>query len=192
MFTSLLSYFRKKRIDDLALKMPRDELLRRSRLLIVDDEEPAFLQDLRGAGFAVDHVVDIDKTNMNIIEKPFFDLILLDFGRVGKAFGSDEGLSLLRHIKRVNPSAIVIAYTSKALKIEHADFYRLTDGALAKDAGIQESLERLEDGLRKAHSITNVWQTLLTLCDIKPGSKDDFVLQDIYVRALSNQRKRQT
>src|SRR5215471_12154911 len=115
------------------------------------------LQDLKSAGFAVDHVKDIDTSNMNIVENQRYDLILLDFGRVGGAFGSDEGLSLLRHIKRVNPSAVVIANTSTALKAEHADFYRLTDGVLAKDAGIQESLERLEAGLKKAHSIPNIW-----------------------------------
>src|SRR5258708_22699924 len=189
MFGWITSYFDKKAIVCLAMEMPREELLRRSRMLSIDDEDPAFLPDLRGAGFAVDHRLDIDNTNMNIIERHRYDLILLDFGRVGKTFGPEEGLSLLRHIKRVNPAAVVIAYTSKALKIEYADFYRLTDGALSKDAGIRESLERLEEGLRKAHSIPNVWQSLLSVCDIKPGSKDDLDLQDLYVRGLHNSGK---
>jgi len=69
--------FKKKTIDSLVLKMPRDELRRRSRILIIDDEEPAFLQDLRGAGFAVDYAPDINNANMNIIETPRYDLILL-------------------------------------------------------------------------------------------------------------------
>ena len=100
-------------------------------------------------------------------------MILLDFGDVGAAFGQDQGLSLLKHIKRVNPAIVVLSYTSKALETRHADFYRQTDGALAKDAGIQESLEKIEDALRKAHSIKNVWTGLLCLCDVTPGSAED-------------------
>ena len=103
---------------------------------------------------------------------------MLDFGNVGKSFGADEGLSLLRHIKRVNPAIVVLSYTSRALSTVHADFYRHTDGVLAKDAGIAESLEKIEEGLKKAHSIDNVWLGLITLAGINPGSEEDKRYQD--------------
>lgn len=188
----MFGLFKKKTIDGLSLKLPREELLRKGRILIIDDEEPAFLADLRRARFSADHLSDVDQNNMDVLDRPTYDLMLLDFGNVGRHFGNDQGLSLLRHIKRVNPSVIVFAYTSKALKIEHADFYRLTDGSLAKDAGIQESLQKIEEGLRKAFSIANVWSGLLAVCDIKPGSADDLELQDLFVRGLSNKKKMQT
>jgi DNA-binding response OmpR family regulator len=187
----MISFFAKKQISSLTVKLPREELLRRSRILIVDDEPLDLLQDLKAARFAVDQVQDIDNTNLDIIDRPLYDLILLDFGKVGKHFGGDEGLSLLKHIKRVNPAIVVFAYTSKALRTEHADFYRMADGVLAKDAGITASMEKIEEGLRKAHSLPNVWSSLLTVCDINPGSKEDLELQDLFVRGLNSQSKMQ-
>lgn len=185
----MLGFFEKKQISSLVTKLPREELLRRSRILIIDDEQPDIITDLKGARFSVDYVPDVDATNMDVIERQLYDLVLLDFGRVGTHFGADEGLSLLRHIKRVNPAIVVLTYTSKALKTEHADFYRLADATLAKDAGIQESLQKIEEGLRKAHSLPNVWASLLAVCDIKPGSKEDADLQDLLVRGLNKKAK---
>ena len=182
-------FWPKKQVSSLAVKLPREELVRRSRILIIDDEPLDLVRDLKKARFAVEQVTDIDSNNFDMVDRPIFDLILLDFGKVGKHFGEDEGLSLLRHIKRVNPAVVVLAYTSKALRSEHADFYRLADGVLAKDAGITESMEKIEEGLRKAHSLLNVWSGLLAVCDIKPGAKEDLEMQDLFVRGLNKQSK---
>ncbi|MGA7700180.1 MAG: response regulator [Thermoguttaceae bacterium] len=182
-------FFRKKQIDSLSVKMPREELVRRSRILIIDDERPDLMDDLKAAHFSVDHETDIVAEKIDLIEKSLYDLVLLDFGDVGAAFGQDQGLSLLKHIKRVNPAIVILSYTSKALETRHADFYRQTDGVLAKDAGIQESLEKIEDALRKAHSIKNLWAGLLSLCDVVPGSPENLAWQDLFVRGRTSQRK---
>jgi len=181
--------FSKKSIHDVKLTLPREEILRRSRILIVDDEKPEIINDLKKARFSVDYESDITKDNMNIVDQSTYDLILLDFGNVGKSFGADEGLSLLRYIKRVNPAIVVLTYTSKALSTTHADFYRHADGVLAKDAGIAESLEKIEEGLKKAHSIENVWLGLITLAGIVPGSDEDARFQDLLVRGFHSKRK---
>jgi len=182
---------KRQRIDSLDLKLSRDDLLRRSRILIIDDERPELIEDLQSAGFAVDYVSDITTQNIGLVDKQQYDLVILDFKSVGKAFGRDEGLDLLRHIKRVNPSTIVFAYTSKSLGSEHADFYRASDGVLKKDAGVSESLEKIEDGLRRSRRVQNLWSGLLHVAGITPGSEEDLVWQDLYVRGLSSPRKNQ-
>ena len=83
----------------------------------------------------------------------------------------------------------MLSYTSKALLSAHADFYRLSDGVLAKDAGIAESLEKIEEGLRKAHSLENIWAGLLAVSNVKPGSKEDVDWQDLLVRGLNKESK---
>lgn len=183
-------WFGKKRIDTLRATIPRQELLRRSRILIIDDERPTLVDDLHSARFAVDYVPDVAAGDLNIFERQLYDVVLLDFGNVGKAFGPDEGLSLLRHIKRVNPAIVILAYTSKALATNHADFYRLADGVLSKDAGIADSLERIEEALRKAHSLENLWSALVVVAGIAPGSQQDRDWQDLFVRGLSSERHR--
>lgn len=182
---------KKRRIEELDLRLSREDLLRRSRILIVDDERPDLIEDLTQGGFAVDYKADITNVDMAIVEKPMYDLIILDFKSVGQAFGPNEGLDLLRHIKRVNPSVIIFAYTSKSLGPEHADFFRSADGVLKKDAGIAESLEKIEEGLKRARSVQNLWSSMLHLTEIQPNSKADLDWQDLYVRGLSKQSKRQ-
>jgi len=181
-------WFSKRSIDEVNASLSRDELLRRSRLLVVDDERPDIVDDLKKARFSVDYESDITRDNMHIIESSY-DLILLDYGNVGKSFGSDEGLSLLKYIKRINPSVVVIAYTSKALNSDQSDFFRLSNGVLNKDAGISESLEIIEDGLKEALSTQNLWRGLLTISGIKPGSDQDKQWQDLFVKGLEKKDK---
>lgn len=183
-------WFSKKSIDEVKILLSRDELLRKSRLLVIDDERPDIVDDLKKARFSVDYESDITRDNMNILESTY-DLILLDYGNVGKSFGVDEGLSLLKHIKRINPSVVVIAYTSKALNSDQSDFFRLSNGVLNKDAGIADSLEKIEDGLKEALSTRNLWRGLLTITGTSPGSDKDKQWQDLYVRGLDNRSKLQ-
>lgn len=182
--------FKKKSLIGINANLPRDEMIRRSRVLIIDDEEPEIINDLCAANFSVDYLPDVTPDQMNYLDQGRYDLILLDFGNVGKHFGKDEGLSLLQHIRRVNPAVVVIAYTSKFLGTEHADFYREADLVLAKDAGIQDSTAKVEQGLRKAHSFENLWPALLSVCDIAPGSAQDREWQDLLVRSMDKQRYR--
>ncbi|MEW5797607.1 MAG: hypothetical protein AB1728_01250 [Bacteroidota bacterium] len=186
-----MEFFKKYKVEDIKIHLTREEIIRRSRILIIDDERPDLIDDLKKAGFAVDYEQDITKENMKILENPLYDLILLDYGNVGKSFGQDQGLSLLRFIKRVNPALVVYTYTSKALDSNQADFYRLTDGVLSKDAGIAESLEKIEEGLRRAHSLPNIWKALMQVADIKINSEEDKDLQDLYVRGLNSKKKLQ-
>jgi DNA-binding response OmpR family regulator len=179
----------KRNIGELTGEMPRHELVRRSRILMIDDEEPEIVKDLKSHGFAFDYEPDGDAEVLGKIEKRIYDLVLLDYSDVGTAFGNEQGLSILRHIKRVSPATVVFAYTSKALESHEADFYRLSDGVLAKDAGIQESMDKIEQGLQAAHSIPNLWRGLIQTCGVTSGSNEDAALQDAYVRCLSSQSK---
>src|SRR4051812_4790904 len=123
-----MSLLKKHQIDELDIPpLSREDLLRRSRILVIDDERPDLIDDLKKRHFFVDHLPDITKENLDEIERPFYDLIILDFGNVGTSIGDDHGLSILRHIKRINPTAMVLAYTSKALGTEHAEFFRMAD-----------------------------------------------------------------
>ena len=113
----------------------------------------------------------------------------MDFGQVGQSIGKEQGLSILKHLKRVNPAVVVLAYTSKALGTEHADFYRLADGVLPKDAGIADSMRRIEEALQTAHSVENVWRAVLSASGVRQGSSTDKEWQDLLVRGLKDQNK---
>lgn len=179
-----------KRIDSIRATMPREELVRRSRILIIDDERPELIDDLHRSHFAVDYEADIRPENLSEkLDNRLYDLILLDFGQVGEGLGKEQGLSILRHIKRVNPAIVVLAYTSKALGTEHADFYRLADGVLAKDAGVAESMRRIEEALQKSHSVENLWRGVLAVSGVQADSDTDKEWQDLVVRGIKKPKK---
>jgi DNA-binding NarL/FixJ family response regulator len=184
-----MGWFKSYKVEDLKTHLSREELIRRSRILIIDDERPDIIDDLKKAGFAIDYETDMTSDNMKIIENSVYDLLLLDYGNVGKSFGTHEGLDLLKHIKRVNPAIIILAYTSKNLSSDQADFYRLTDGVLSKDAGIQTSLEKIEEGLEKAHSIQNIWGSFLQIAGISVGSEEDKEWQNLYIKSFNSKKK---
>jgi DNA-binding response OmpR family regulator len=184
-----LMFFKKSRLSDVRVAIPREELIRRSRVLVVDDERPDLIDDLKKAGLAVDYEADINQANLATVEKPTYDLILLDFANVGRSIGADQGLSLLKHVKRVNPGVVILTYTSKSLGTDHAEFFRAADGVLKKDAGIGESLEKIEEALRKSHSPDKLWASMLSVSGIEAGTKQDFDWQDAFVRGLGSEQK---
>jgi len=110
-----------------------------------------------------------------------YDLVLLDLGNVKQKFGNDQELSLLRILKKMNSALVVLAYTYRALASDQADFYRLADGVLPKDASIEDTMEQVERYLRKAQNLENLWKGFLSVASVVPSSSEDRKLQDLLV-----------
>ena len=110
--------------------------------------------------------------------------MILDFGGVGKTYGPDEGLSLLRHIRRVSPATYILAFTSLSLHSKQAEFYTLSDGILNKDVGLQEAQEVLEDALRESMQIERHWNGLLQLTGVDPKSTTAKSLKAELIKSL--------
>lgn len=82
--------FGETKLRDFNSTLPREHLIRTSRILIIDDEKPQLIDDLQGQGFAI----DFDETGKKILdkaEKGFYDLLLLDFAGVGTHLGGERG-----------------------------------------------------------------------------------------------------
>jgi DNA-binding NtrC family response regulator len=172
-------------IADIGNTLSRDDLLRKSRILIIDDEEPPLKHDLEKEGFSVRWCSDVDAGIMQLIEKMFYDLIILDFSGVGKSLGTQEGLDILKHVKRVAPAVFVLSYTSKSLKQKDGDFYRLTDGDLPKDAGVRDSVEKIETALSTARSAGRLWKLLLDRIDLDAANYKAKTLQETLINSSS-------
>lgn len=157
--------------------LTREELIRRSRILVIDDETPPLIEDLRREGFSVDH--DSIGSEITKINRGLYTIVILDYSGIGRNFGKNQGLDLLREIKRCNPACYVVAYTSKSLKIHQSDFYRLADATLSKDSGWSETIEKVEASLREAYDVARLWDSVLTLC------KADNKQRKILTRALA-------
>ena len=49
--------------------------------------------------------------------------------------------------------------------------------------------KKLRRDCEKPHSIASVWNALLTVCDVAPGSDEDKMMQDLLVRGLTKHKK---
>lgn len=150
--------------------LSRDVLIQSGRLLFVDDEDVPLIEQLQHAGLAVDHDRSGSEFEGQVISQTY-DVVILDHSGVGSSYGADQGLDLLRFLRRVTPRSRIIAYTSKALKSGESDFFRLADAVLTKDAGMRESLEVVEEQLLKAFEKQHLFDALMTKISISSATE---------------------
>jgi hypothetical protein len=70
---------------------PFEEIKKRARLLVIDDDVFAYCELFKRDGYAIDQWSDVE--DLNKLENGIFDLILLDIQGVGKTISpSEQGL----------------------------------------------------------------------------------------------------
>lgn len=164
----IIAHFKKQpHLDSYDHALTRERLIQCSRILIVEDEEPLLIAELRREGFSVEH--DREGDDLHNIESQLYDLAILDFHGVGRRLGNAQGLDLLKHIRRVSPRTRVIAYTSRSLNAAESEFFRLSHVVLPKDMGLVDSLSLVETELRKAFSKEHLFESLIAKLSISSG-----------------------
>jgi CheY-like chemotaxis protein len=89
---------------------------KRARLLVIDDQEFAYERLFERDGYNLTKWKDIE--NLEPLENGEYDVILLDIQGVGKQYSEEQGLGILRHIRKSNPTQIVIAYSGDDYKLD--------------------------------------------------------------------------
>lgn len=182
-----LDFLRKKQtLSGFDAALPRERLIQSGRLVLIDDENPILLEELKDAGFAVDH----DKTGDNIqkYDQQLYDVAIIDYHGVGNRLGSGHGLEIVKHLRRVSPRTRLIAYTSRSLSATESEFFRLCHVVLPKDLGLGDSLMIIETELRKAFAKEHLFDALLTKLD-KVSYDDREKIQKELIKALSKKNE---
>jgi hypothetical protein len=91
-------------------KVEHDEIVRRTRILVIDDGEFPYGRLFKRDGYNLEKWSTLK--DMGALERGDYDVVLLDLHGVGKAESSDQGLGVLRHIRETNPAQIVVAYSN--------------------------------------------------------------------------------
>ncbi len=166
-----LEMFEKKELSEFNQLLSRERLIQSARITFIDDEEPLLIQELKEAGFSVEH--DRTGDNLHNIDNQIYDLAILDYHGVGARLGASQGLGLLKHIRRVSPRTRVLAYTSRSLNASESEFFRLSHSVLPKDQGLGDSLEQVEAELQKAYAKEHLFEALVSKLDMcSPADKE--------------------
>jgi CheY-like chemotaxis protein len=126
----LFKLFSRKTISDIP-SPPLEELRKRARILVVDDDENSFpVELLKKEGYAIDYWPKIE--SLSKLERGDYDIIILDIGGVAKEYSSEDGLGVLEHLKEVNPSQIVVAFSGQSFDLSKNRFWQLVPFPLNK------------------------------------------------------------
>ncbi len=132
-------------------KLSIEEIKKRTQVLFVDDEDfSARLSDIRGAGWNVHQVNDI--TNFNSTEIQNADIIFMDYMDVGKVLTpSEQGIGLLREIKKRYPAKFLIFYSGYAGFIPGHEVHSIADAWIDKHSDTYVYIDQIEASAIKIH-----------------------------------------
>jgi DNA-binding response OmpR family regulator len=150
--------FRRRRIQDCQATLPPSELIQRTRIVVIDDNSEEFpFEVLKKQGYSIDHwehVHDLAK-----LESGFYDIIVLDIGGVGQFLDKDnEGVGVLKHLKKTNPAQIVIAYSGQSHEPARIPFFKLADQFVPKPTSAITWKEILDDVMTNRLTVAYLWE----------------------------------
>jgi CheY-like chemotaxis protein len=131
--------------------IPHDEIVRRSRILVIDDQDFPYQELFVRDGYTVEKWNDVK--DLAELEQSHFDLILLDLLGVGRKESADQGLGLLRHIRSASPAQLVVAYSNADWPVRYQPFFDMADGVLAKTADYVDFKRLVDDLLDRRFSL---------------------------------------
>ncbi|MCI0631011.1 MAG: hypothetical protein L0Y44_10215 [Phycisphaerales bacterium] len=151
---------KKPTLSSIAPKSDFSALVKRTRILVIDDVETEFpFEILRREGYAIDYWKDAQE--LAKLETGYYDIIILDIGGVGRKLdAANEGAGLLNHIKSVNPSQIVIAYSGQSHHSNRIPFFKLADQYVPKPANVLTWKETIDDLIANKSTVAHYWTAL--------------------------------
>lgn len=107
-----------------------EQIVKRSRLLVIDDQDFSYMPLFKRDGYAVEKVANLRR--LPEIESGRYDVILLDLFGVGDKESADQGFGVLQHIRQHNPAQLVVAYSNAEWSLDYQPFFEDADAVLHK------------------------------------------------------------
>jgi CheY-like chemotaxis protein len=145
----------------------QEEIVKRSRILVIDDQDFPYQQLFERDGYTVSKWDDIQ--DLSALERGGFDLILLDLVGVGRTESEDQGLGVLKHIRETQPAQLVIAYSSAEWPLKYQPFFDMADEVLQKTADYLDFKRAVDELLAKRFSLGFYLDRILA----EAGTADD-------------------
>ena len=146
-----------------------------TKILVLDDDDFAFMESLRRSEFSIEHRQDIQALS-DVAE---YDIIMCDIRGVGKFLNSQyEGAYLVKKIKEKYPNKIVISYTAN-------DY--TPDAIIPKGTSLEDWDSLLTQKLRELADPVKMWEkTRNALLEVKVPTITVAEYEAQYVKAVQN------
>ena len=127
------------------------EIRKRARILVIDDSEFVYQSLFENDGYNIDKWDDVN--DLPKLESGFYDIIFLDIQGVGLKISKEQGLGILKHIRKVCPTQIIIAYSNADFSLRYQDFFSLANATLPKSDDYVQFKRKLDELLLAKFSL---------------------------------------
>ncbi len=147
----MFGWLRKKKPYPVVLpEIPFEEIRKRARLLVIDDQGFNYKALFEKDGYSLTEWRDVE--DLTKLEDNTFDVVLLDVNGVGKLISNEQGLGVLQHIRQTSPTQLVIAFSNAKFDLKYQNFFDLADATLSKDVDYVDFKRKVDELLRSRFS----------------------------------------
>lgn len=173
-----------------SFKGPSDfeELKRRTRIVVIDDEDSFPVSLFQAEGYAIDKW-DVVKDYCKL-ESGFYDIIILDIKGIAEHISEEDGLGVLVDLKEKNPAQIIISFSQFGYDLNKVKFFQLADENITKPSDflkIKKIIDNLISNQFKPERYINALNKLLLKNNIKQN--DISKLNNELSKAIINKEK---
>lgn len=165
-------------------KLPIEEVRRRARILVIDNDSNAFpVELLRGEGYNIQQWIEL--SSLRNLEEGQFDIIVLDIhGICPESVSQSDGLGVLEHLKKTNPAQIVIAFSGKKFDLKSERFWRIADDYWGKPIDMLVAKAKIDALLSQKFTAQAYWDSLVGFLKLRGvADKEIAILEDTIVKA---------
>lgn len=179
---------RSNSLKNLQNRIDFEEVKKRIRIVVIDDENGFPLNLFQSDGYAIekwDSVIDYGK-----LESGFYDIIVLDIKGVAQHISQEDGLGVIEELKAKNPAQIIIAYSQHSFDLSKSRFWELADEKIAKPSDflkIKSKIDNLIETKYKPERYINSLHQLLIKSNFK---EKDIQILDEKIAAVIKERSK--
>lgn len=154
--------FFRSRLADVAKVLPLAEIRKRAKIVVIDDDPDSFPYDvLRNEGYTIEFWEKVK--SLSRLENGDFDIIILDIGGVATEYTKEDGLGVLEHLKKYNPSQIVVAFSGQTFDLGKTRFWKMSDDSLTKPVDAIKCKEVIDTLLQEKFTLKHYWDGLVSI-----------------------------
>ncbi|MBU1012845.1 MAG: response regulator [Bacteroidetes bacterium] len=187
----MLQLFRNQSINDFRIPHNPDEIRKRIKIVVIDDDEASFPTNLLStSGYTIEWWDKVDDRNLERLEKNHFDIIILDINDIAApSISSTDGIGILERIKEVNPAQIVVAFSGQEFNIDKTHFFKKADDTLSKPVDFIKAKNLIDRIIDQKITLIYFWSSLNGYL-MKEGVKTKQIkrVEKELISAIKNQR----
>ncbi len=176
-----------KRFSKVAKNQSFEELKKRLKIIIIDDEDIFPITLFKDNGYSVEKWDTVE--NYSKLESGFYDIIVLDILGVAQHISEEDGFGVLASLKNNNPSQIIIAYSAHSYDLTKRKFWELADETIAKPSQFLKMKEVIDNVITtkfNPNRYLNILSETLNEYNIRKKEKTQF--ENKYLTFVANRQ----